>query len=175
MWGLASRWAIFLHMELSLALRQIIPEGIARSDMQSLVMEHFDEMLAMSAPEVSHALKLSAFENPDITLYGMRQEGQLLGCGALKQLDQCTGEIKTMRVVAAARGTGIGGFMLDHLMAEAARREYRSVYLETGSEDFFEPARVLYRSRGFIECGPFAGYRADPHSVFMVLDFGESI
>lgn len=156
-------------MELSAAELVIEAEGVTHSDMRALVVEHFEEMIATAAPESSHALSLELLAKPEITLFGVRRDRQLLGCGALKELDSFTGEVKTMRTVAIARGLGIGGIMLDHLVYEARRRQYQTVYLETGAEDFFEPARGLYLSRGFEVCGPFADYRVDAHSVFMML------
>jgi putative acetyltransferase len=41
--------------------------------------------------------------------------------------------------------------------------------LETGTEDYFAPARRLYLRHGFTECPPFGDYRLDPNSVFMEL------
>ncbi len=150
--------------------RTMVPESIERTDLRELVQEHFEEMIAMSAPEVSGALDVVKFSDQSITLFAMREDGRLLGCGALKDLGDETAEIKTMRVVEAARGQGIGGLVLDYLIDEARRRGNWRVYLETGSEDFFIPARALYRRRGFVESGPFGHYKVDPHSVFMLLD-----
>ncbi len=148
----------------------MLPESIDRPDMHALVLEHFEEMVAMAAPEVSGALHVMKFNDADITLYGLRDGDRLVGCGALKDLGDGTSEIKTMRVVSEYRGQGVGIFILDHLIEEASRRGNSRVYLETGSEDFFQPARALYRRRGFEERGPFAEYEADAHSVFMFLD-----
>ncbi len=158
-------------LTMGLALRELViePEGVSRPDMRELVMEHFKEMIATAAPESSHALDLESLARPEITLFGARRGGQLLGCGALKKLTTDAGEIKTMRTVEAARGMGIGGILLDRLLSEARSRGYEAVYLETGSEPFFGPARSLYRSRGFVRCAPFASYKEDPHSVFMSL------
>lgn len=148
----------------------IAPESILKSDIRELVHEHFEEMIAMSAPEVSGALHVVGFDDPSVTLFGLREDGKLLGCGALKDLEDGTAEIKTMRTVESARGRGIGGLMLEFLVEEAGRRRNSRVYLETGSENFFIPARSLYRAKGFVECGPFANYKIDPHSVFMFRD-----
>ena len=60
--------------------------------------------------------------------------------------------------------------MLDHILAEARRRGYRRLLLETGSMAAFEPARQLYLRAGFAYCGPFADYVEDPNSVFMLSD-----
>jgi putative acetyltransferase len=57
--------------------------------------------------------------------------------------------------------------MLRHLIAEAERRGYTRLSLETGSMPYFEPARRLYASAGFVECEPFGSYRLDPNSVYM--------
>ena len=39
--------------------------------------------------------------------------------------------------------------------------------LESGHAEYCAPARALYRGAGFVECGPFGSYWADPHGVFM--------
>jgi putative acetyltransferase len=92
-----------------------------------------------------------------------------LGCAALKHLAPGDAEIKSMRTAAAARGRGVASALLRHLLAEARHSGYRRVFLETGSQEFFAPARRLYQRHGFADCPPFAGYEADPNSVFMSL------
>lgn len=159
---------------LPVTARTIRAEGVERPDMRALIVEHFEEMIATAAPESSHALELAAFSDPSITLFAMRAGDRLLGCGAIKELNSFEGEIKTMRTVDEARGLGIGGSILDHLVDAARKRRYRTLLLETGSEDFFIPARALYASRGFVLRGPFADYIPDPHSVFMELDLEDS-
>jgi putative acetyltransferase len=59
--------------------------------------------------------------------------------------------------------------MLQHLIAEARSRGMRTLWLETGSTDDFQPALRLYASEGFVECGPFGDYPENPFSVFMTL------
>ena len=98
----------------------------------------------------------------------------MLGCGALKLLEHgeagtMQGEIKSMRTAAHARGRGIGALLLTHILAEARHMGYHRLYLETGSQDFFAPARRLYQRHGFDFCPPFAGYGDDPNSSFMTL------
>ena len=90
----------------------------------------------------------------------------LLGCAALMELEPGHGEIKSMRTAPAARRRGVAGRLLDHVLAAAVARGHARSSLETGSQEFFAPARALYRSRGFVECGPFAAYAPDPHSIF---------
>jgi putative acetyltransferase len=141
------------------------------ADVQQLLDEHLADMRATSPAESVHALDRSALRKPEIAFWTVREDGVLLGCGALKHLaaDQC--EIKSMRTVPAARGRGIAASLLGHIMTEARGRGYRNLYLETGSDEFFAPARRLYARHGFGECEPFADYVLDPNSVFMQLRF----
>jgi putative acetyltransferase len=76
-------------------------------------------------------------------------------------------EIKSMRTTEASRGKGIASTLLKHILNEAKQQGINIVSLETGSVDFFTPARKLYAKNGFEECGPFADYVLDPFSVFM--------
>jgi putative acetyltransferase len=64
--------------------------------------------------------------------------------------------------------------MLRHIIATARERGMSRLSLETGSWDYFEPARALYRSHGFVECPPFADYMLDSNSIFMTLDLRNS-
>jgi putative acetyltransferase len=90
-----------------------------------------------------------------------------LGCAALKRLGADEGEIKSMRTAPPARGRGVAALLLARLLEEAQQRGYARVCLETGSQDFFAPARRLYARHGFVPCPPFADYRPDPHSIFL--------
>lgn len=141
-----------------------------RGDVRELLEEHLADMYATSPPESVHALDAHALAVPEVTFWTLREEGALLGCGALKQIDPAHAEIKSMRTATAARRRGVAARLLDHLLAEARSRGCARVSLETGAEDFFAPARALYASRGFTTCGPFEGYAEDPNSVFMTLE-----
>lgn len=137
-------------------------------DFRRLIQAHKALMLETTPPESSHALMIEGLKAPGITVWDMRENGMLIGCGALKRLsDGRSGEIKAMHTVAQFRKGGLGRRMLNHLLAEARSRYYTRVLLETGSQDAFYPARKLYESAGFIYRGPFEGYRDDPNSVFM--------
>ena len=140
-----------------------------RGDVLELLGEHLDDMRATSPPESIHALDPDALVDPSITFWTARRGGDLLGCVALRALSTDHGELKSMRSSNAARGTGVGRALLDHVLDEVRSRGYARVSLETGSQDFFEPARRLYARAGFVECAAFAPYRPDPNSVFMTL------
>ena len=150
----------------ALSIREDSVDGLEVLD---LLGQHLRLMSAVSPPESSHALDVDGLRAPNVTLWTAWRGATLLGCGALKELDISHGEIKSMHTAAAARRQGIGSAMLLHILAEARRRGYRRVSLETGSMREFEPARRLYQLYHFEYCAPFGDYNEDPNSVFMTL------
>jgi putative acetyltransferase len=144
-------------------------DDMTRPEVQALLQEHLAHMYELSPPDSVHALDLDKLRQPGISFWTVWRGEALMGCGALKQLSPTHGEIKSMRTPAARRRAGAGRAMLAHILAEARRRGYDRLSLETGAEDAFAPAHRLYESVGFSRCGPFEGYVEDPHSVFMTL------
>jgi putative acetyltransferase len=142
-------------------------DDLGGAEIRALLAEHLRNMHQISPPESVHALDLTALLKPDITFWTAWSDGELLGCGALKELTPHHGEIKSMRTASAHRREGVGSAMLQHIMAEARKRSYVRLSLETGSMAAFEPARRLYESFGFTYCPPFADYAEDPNSVFL--------
>ncbi|BCL70269.1 N-acetyltransferase [Vibrio nigripulchritudo] len=133
----------------------------------ALLNEHLEDMYATSPPESVHALDLDALKKPDITFWSAWDKGVLLGCAALKQLDDTHAEIKSMRTARTARNRGVASQLLKHVLNVAKERNYSRLSLETGSMEFFKPARTLYEKHGFEYCPPFADYQPDPNSEFM--------
>lgn len=146
---------------------EIIKDDLSGPEIAVLLNQHLAGMALNSPPGSIHALDLEALRQPDITFWSAWQDSELLGCGALKELDHQRGEIKSMRTAAAHIRRGVAANLLQHIIATATARGYRQLSLETGSAPAFEPARRLYMRFGFEECGPFANYILDPHSVFM--------
>lgn len=146
---------------------EIETDDLARQPVRELLAGHLAQMLTMSPACSVHALDLDRLRQPGIRVWTAWEGGQLLGCGALKELTPLHGEIKSMRTADAHRGKGVGRAMLAHLLAVARERGYERVSLETGATQAFLPALRLYESAGFQRCGPFADYREDPHSVYM--------
>lgn len=144
-------------------------DDLSRPEVHALLEEHLANMYELSPPEQVFALDLNQLRADDITFWTVWQEGLLLGCGALKELTRTHGEIKSMRTPAAARGRGAGRTVLSHIISVAQQRGYTQFSLETGTHAAFEPAHQLYRGQGFVMSGPFGGYQANEHSVFMKL------
>jgi putative acetyltransferase len=147
--------------------RQIREDDLTHPEVRALVQGHLDDMHAGSPPESVHALGLTALADPAITVWSAWEDGRLAGVGALKTLSGGRGELKSMRVADAFRGTGVGRAILRHIMADATDRGLVSLWLETGTSEAFAPARRLYASEGFVECDPFDAYIEDPASVYM--------
>jgi putative acetyltransferase len=142
-------------------------DDLSRPAVHELLREHLANMHELSPPEQVFALDLSKLQSPDITVWTVWENDQLLGCGALKELSADHGEIKSMRTPAKLRGRGAGRAVLSQIIDTARQRGYRLLSLETGTHPAFLAAQRLYRSAGFRESGPFAGYEEDPHSLFM--------
>lgn len=136
----------------------------------ALLREHLDDMRRITPPGSVHALDVDRLRAPGITFWAAWENGELLGCAALKELDAQLGEVKSMRTAKRHRGKGVAAALLRHLIEVAGQRGYRSLKLETGSFAEFAPARNLYARHGFEFCGPFGDYREDPNSVFMTLE-----
>jgi len=118
-------------------------------------------------PESRHALDINGLRSPNITFWAIWDGLNLAGIGALKHLSQDHAEIKSMKTSAPYLRRGIASRMLTHIIHEAKSRGYKRLSLETGSMEFFDPARKLYSSFGFVLSGPFGDYVEDPNSVFM--------
>ena len=147
----------------------IVADDLEGPEVAALLAEHVAHMRAISPLESNHALDLDALRRPEVRFWTVWEDGTLVGCGALREIDPTHGEIKSMRTAAGSEGRGIGGRLVEHLLAEARRRGYRRVSLETGATDDFAPARRLYARYGFVGCPPFADYPEDPFSVHMTL------
>ncbi|WP_152395719.1 GNAT family N-acetyltransferase [Paenibacillus guangzhouensis] len=146
---------------------EIRVDDLTGDQVKALIMEHLNGMYESSPPESVHALNLDGLRKPEITFWTVWEQDELLGCGALKELDGTHAEIKSMRTASAHLRKGVAKRMLDHIIAEATQRGYKRLSLETGSMDSFIPARKLYEHAGFQYCEPFADYVEDPYSAFM--------
>lgn len=145
-------------------------DDLTGPEVAQLLDEHIQNMAKHSPPESRHALNLEGLRKPEIKFWSAWEVGHLVGCGALKELDEQHGEIKSMRTSSLHLRKGVAKKVLQHILEEAKKRNYRRLSLETGSMAAFEPARRLYLSFGFQYCKPFSDYIEDPNSVFMTVE-----
>ncbi|MFZ6726553.1 GNAT family N-acetyltransferase [Undibacterium sp. MH2W] len=144
-------------------------DDLQGDEIRRLLQEHLDDMYATSPAESVHALDVEKLRHPEITFWTIWDDDILVGCIALKSIDEHHGEIKSMRTPRQLRRRGAAKALLEHLIEQARLQHYKRLSLETGSVQFFEPARQLYASFGFELCPPFGDYADDPNSVFMTI------
>jgi putative acetyltransferase len=151
---------------------QIRNDDLRGAAIAALLQEHLEDMHRHSPAESVHALDLDALRHPSITFWTAWEGEELMGCGALKQLTATHAELKSMRTASGHVRKGVARALLRHIEAAARARGMRQISLETGPHAPFVAAQKLYRSEGFVECGPFADYELDPYSLFMTKSLG---
>ena len=155
-------------------MMRIVEGDFSDARVIALLKSHLTRARAETASGSAHALDQTELQSADISFWTIWDGEDLLGIGALKRLSADHGEIKSMHTTQSARRKGVGTAMLRHIIAAARSRGMVRLSLETGSWDYFQPARALYKKHGFVECSPFADYVSDPNSVFMSLDLRDS-
>ena len=141
----------------------------------ALLEEHLADMQATSPPESKHALDLTSLKAPQVKFWTIWDGENIAGCAAYQRLNDSHAEIKSMRTAANYRGKGVASKLLNHLINDAQLNGFQRLSLETGSMDYFKPARELYRKHGFKYCQPFADYIEDPNSQFMYLNLTSEV
>ena len=146
---------------------EIVEDDLSSPEVARLLAEHLEGMFRHSPPDSVHALDPDGLRARDVTFWTIWEGDDLLGCGALRELDPRHAEVKSMRTARKYLRQGVASAMLRHLISEATARGYERLSLETGSGPGFHPAEALYTRFGFHYCGPFGDYVDDPFSRFM--------
>jgi putative acetyltransferase len=150
-----------------LASLKIVVDDLSGPEIAAFLDEHVRQMRSITPLESKHALDLDGLRAPEVTFWSVYDGDTLVGCGAIKRLAADHAELKSMRTAPERQRSGIASLLLEHIILEATRMGFTRLSLETGSAEFFRPARRLYERFGFGYCEPFADYRTDPHSAFM--------
>jgi|TARA_B110000263_G_scaffold206127_1_gene186998 putative acetyltransferase len=132
-----------------------------------LLKKHFIELRAASPKGSAHVLDIPGLQELSIKFWSLWEDGQLMGCGALKFLDKEHGEFKSIRIEDNFRGKGNGIMVINHLIDEAKKLKIKKLSIETGAGKFFAPARKLFDNCGFKPCKPFAHYKEDVNSLYL--------
>ncbi|MDO9458437.1 GNAT family N-acetyltransferase [Nocardioides sp.] len=146
---------------------RIEPDDLSSATIVAFLEAHVAQLRATSPPGSSHALDLTGLRAPGVSFWSAHDDGELVGCAALKRLDDDHAELKSMRTAPHRVGEGVGGRLVTFVLGHAREAGFGRISLETGSQEFFAPARRLYARHGFVECPPFGSYRPDPSSTFM--------
>ena len=131
-----------------------------------LLKKHFIELRSVSPADSTHVLDIAGLKDQSIKFWSLWENNELVGCGALKFLENHHGEFKSIRVADKYRKKGIGEKIIYHLIEEAKKLEISKLSIETGAGEFFLPARKLFMKSGFEPCNPFAHYNEDPNSCY---------
>jgi putative acetyltransferase len=146
---------------------KIVVDDLSGSQIAQFLEAHVVEMRSITPREYAHALELDALRESGVMFWSMWDGDTVVGCAAIKRLDSGHAELKSMRTAPGRRRGGVASMLLRHIITEARRMGYSQLSLETGTEEFFSPARRLYEKFGFTSCEPFADYQASPHNTFM--------
>jgi len=117
----------------------------------------------------THLDDFTSIRPPKGIIYMVETEGNVVGMGALRELEEGIGEIKRMYIRPKYRGRGLGKELLGKLIEKAKEFGYTTLRLDTA--DFMTVAQNIYRSAGFKEIDEYTGceipewYR--PYSKFM--------
>ncbi len=151
----------------SIEIRQ---DDLSSEQARDLLRLHLEGMHDNSPPGSVFALDLSGLQAPSITVWTAWADHRIAGIGALKELGNRMGELKSMRTHPDFLRRGIGALLLEHLIAVARSRGMIRLSLETGSGAAFEPALALYRRFGFEQGAAFADYERSSFNQFLHLD-----
>ena len=136
-------------------------------EVNELLKKHFVELRAASPEGSAHVLDIPGLKVPSIKFWSLWENNKLMGCGALKFLDEDHGEFKSIRVHNDYRNKGNGIKVIKHLIEESKKLNIKRISIETGAGKFFEPARKLFQKCDFKPCEPFAHYKKDINSLYL--------
>lgn len=149
-----------------ITLREDDPGAAHVADLLAL---HLAGLRAVMSPDFAFALDATGLSAPGVTFWTAWRDAAMVGFVALKRIDDATAEVKSMRAAPAARGTGVGRALMDHVIAAARARGFTRLNLETGTAAYHADAVALYQRSGFVDCDAFADYVPSPHNRFMTL------
>lgn len=148
----------------------ICEDDLSSHAVRDLLGLHLKGMHDHSPPGSVYALDFSGLTAPNVTVWTVRSQQNIAGIGALKDLGDGCGEIKSMRTHPDFVRRGVAAALLEHIIRVAIDRGMVRLSLETGSGPYFEPALALYRRRGFVDGDAFADYTRSEFNQFLHLN-----
>ena len=136
------------------------------SEVNELLNKHFVELRSVSPTGSTHVLDIAGLKDQTIKFWSFWNNNDLIGCGALKLLDKNHGEFKSIRVSDKFKKKRNGEKIINHLIEKSKKLQIKKISIETGTGNFFESARKLFNTTGFVPCSPFAHYKEDSNSCY---------
>ena len=146
---------------------KLIEGNFNHPEVNELLTKHFIELRAASPEGSAHVLDIPGLKDPSIKFWSLWENEKLVGCGALKLLEEDHGEFKSIRVHDNFRNQNNGIKIINHLILEAKKLDIKKISIETGAGKFFKPARKLFKKCNFTSCKPFAHYKIDKNSIYL--------
>ena len=143
-----------------------IENNFENKQVNDLLIQHFIELRSVSPEGSTHVLDIDGLKVEGIKFWSLWENNNLIGCGALKFINEKHGEFKSIRVNDNYRGKGYGKKIIFYLIDQSKKLGIEILSVETGAGNFFSPARKLFKSCGFKVCKPFAHYVEDPNSCY---------
>ena len=84
-----------------------------------LLNKHFVELRTVSPQGSTHVLDILGLKHESIRFWSLWENNELIGCGAIKFLDEKHGEFKSIRVADKYRRSGAGEKIIFHLINQA--------------------------------------------------------
>jgi putative acetyltransferase len=147
----------------------ICEDDLSSGASRPLVRLHLEGMHAHSPPGRVFALDFTGLTAPNVTVWALWHGDAIAGIGALKDLGDRAGELKSMRTHPDFLRRGVASMLLEHIIGVARARGMVRLSLETGSGPYFEAALSLYRRRGFVDGEAFADYERSGFNQFLHL------
>jgi putative acetyltransferase len=141
----------------------IIRDDLSEAATRELLRLHLQGVLECSPPGTCFALDLTGLQSADVTVCSGWVGPRIAGIGALKNLGDGCGEVKSMRTHPQFLRQGVDAQLLEHIIRAVQEAGMRRLNLETGTGPSFEDALGLYRRRGFVNgpaCGDYPGSSA---------------
>lgn len=91
---------------------------------------------------------VDSYRAPSGAFLVMREGEEVIGCGAVRTIDEGFGEIKRMWIEPSHRGRGLGSRLLDEVEATSRHLGHRVVRLDTN--EVLHIAMRLYETRGYV-------------------------
>ncbi len=121
------------------ALTQYLAEIVRRGAVRSVVAGEADDV--------------DDYMPPGGRFLVVSRENAVIGCGAVRSMTPDTGEVKRMWIHPEARGGGLGGRLLDALVAQSRELGHTTLLLDTNA--VLAEARALYAKHGFEAIAPY--------------------
>ena len=130
----------------------VVEDDPHRVDVASLMERHVVFAQEVTPAGHVHALGPESLVTPEVTVFGARRDGVLLGVGALREFEPGHGEIMSMHTLEDVRGQGVGRAIVEAVLGAAHERGYERVSLETGTSS----ARPVVARRSCVASRPWS-------------------